>query len=389
MVPDVDDRVEEKPGSAPADRSVAKVPIVIVADYLVPTPEHDAASHRLVEIMEILSSLGVAVVFFPVFGSPQVDTSALVSRGIGVIATGEGQRRFLHDHGYRIALAVLSRPQTVPVLMAPLREFAAGARIVYDTVDLHHVRLGRQAELAEALGGDERFRLRAEAVSLEALETHLVGIVDVTVTVSEHDAELMRQAVPGADVRVVPTVHPTTAPRPQPETSTIAFVGNYLHAPNIDAVLWFAERILPVVRASVPDATFEVIGDSAPPEVLALSGASVVVRGWVPDLGAALDRVAVGVAPLRFGSGVKGKIGEMARRAVPLVCTTLAVEGMHLVPGVDALVADDEAAFADDVIALLTDRSRAETIAQSGRDRVEEYFGTGRVAAQLASLLQP
>ncbi|WP_146076803.1 glycosyltransferase family 4 protein [Rathayibacter tritici] len=387
-MPDVDYRLKENFRGASTDGSVAKTPIVIVADYLVPTPEHDAASHRLVEIMEILLSLGVAVVFFPVFGPPQVDTSVLVSRGIGVIASGEGQRQFLHDYGDRVALAVLSRPQTVPVLMAPLREFAACARIVYDTVDLHHVRLGRQAELAEALSGDERFRLQAEAVSLEALETYLASIVDVTLTVSEHDAELMRQAAPGADVRVVPTVHPTTAPRPQPETNTVAFVGNYLHAPNVDAVIWFADRILPLVRASVPDVLFEVIGGAAPQKVLALSGANVVVRGWVPDLGAALARVAVGVAPLRFGSGVKGKIGEMARRAVPLVCTTLAVEGMHLVPGVDALVADDEAAFAGHVVALLADRSFAQTIARSGRDRVEEHFGTGRVAAQLASLLR-
>src|SRR5699024_136679 len=155
----------------------------------------------------------------------------------------------------------------------PLRTYAPEAIVAYDTVDLHCRRLEREADVADAEQRIERFQLRADALSTRALEGYLAGECDVTVVVSENDAEGIRELVPEADVRVISNVHPASPRSSQPLASTLSFIGHYPHRPNVDAALWFIDDIMPKVLERVPQATVEFIGDAPPPELRARASA--------------------------------------------------------------------------------------------------------------------
>ena len=122
----------------------------------------------------------------------------------------------------------------------------------------------------------------------------------------------------------------------------LVFVGGFRHPPNVDAVQWFVDEVFPLVRARLPDVRFHCIGSDVPEAVAALSRRDgVLVHGHVPDIAPYMDGARIGLAPLRYGAGVKGKVNLSMAHGQPVVATSCAVEGMHLRDGVDVLVADD------------------------------------------------
>ena len=106
------------------------------------------------------------------------------------------------------------------------------------------------------------------------------------------------------------------------------------------------QQIDPLVNEHLCDAKFYIIGDKAPPEIVALATERIVVAGLQRDVGPFFDSVKLSVAPLRFGAGVKGKINQSMAFGVPVVATSRAVEGMDLTDHEDILVADEPEDFA-------------------------------------------
>jgi hypothetical protein len=146
------------------------------------------------------------------------------------------------------------------------------------------------------------------------------------------------------------------------------FVGEYDHAPNRDAVTWFAREIWPAVRARVPNARFDVIGNRPKPEILALAEQpGIEVLGYVPDTNPYLDRSAALVAPLRFGAGMKGKVTEALASALPVITTSIGAQGFGAVSGEHLRIADDPADFAAAVADVLLNPEGAERMGRAGQ----------------------
>ena len=116
------------------------------------------------------------------------------------------------------------------------------------------------------------------------------------------------------------------------------FIGGFQHPPNIDAVLFFLKEIYPLLSESLGDAKFYIIGDKVPPEIVAFANERIIVAGLQRDVRPFFDSVKLSVAPLRFGAGVKGKINQSMAFGVPVVATSLAVEGTGLRDGEEILV---------------------------------------------------
>ena len=120
---------------------------------------------------------------------------------------------------------------------------------------------------------------------------------------------------------------------------------------------------------------FHCIGSNPSDAILALSALEgVVVHGHVPDLVPIMDSMRIAVAPLRYGSGVKGKVNLSMAHGQPVVATTCAVEGMHLQDGRDVLVADDARAFAEAVLRLYQDGELWNRLSRNGLDNVARHF---------------
>src|SRR5690606_5885980 len=117
----------------------------------------------------------------------------------------------------------------------------------------------------------------------------------------------------------VPNIHrfPEKLP-PLVEESTLIFVGDYRVPPNADAVQFFCKDILPLIHKRVPRARFMIVGNAPTDEIRALASDQVIVTGYVPEVAPYLARSRISVAPLRYGAGMKGKVGEAMSHGVPV-----------------------------------------------------------------------
>jgi GT2 family glycosyltransferase len=359
---------------------------VLVMDACTPTPDRDSGSVRMLALMRAMRDEGCSVVFFAENRAHDgAYTQAL--QQIGVEAWWHpflaSVPAWLARQGPRFDLVVGSRHYVLSPVLPLLRTHAPRAHVVFDTVDLHHLRELREAEVS----GDAA-QLR-KAARTRRIELGLMSQCDTTWVVSGAEQALLAQELPGAKVDVVSNIHEVQGPgKPWSERRDLLFVGGYRHPPNVDAAVWMARDILPRVREQLPDITLNLVGSEAPPEVLALGELpGVCLHGFVPDLTPLLEGVRVGVAPLRYGAGVKGKVNHSLAHGQPMVATLCAVEGMHLVDGVDVLVADDPEAFAAAVVRLHEDRTLWETLSAGGLENTRRHFSPGAVRATLQTLL--
>ena len=213
---------------------------------------------------------------------------------------------------------------------------------------------------------------------------------DHVVAVSPQDADVFRRDFGVRSVSDVPTGVDTEYFRPvggvERRPHELVFTGSMDWLPNEDAILWFAAEILPRVRARVPDATLAVVGRNPTAPVKALDGANgITVTGSVPDVRPYLERGAAFVVPIRIGGGTRLKIYEAMAMERAVVSTAVGAEGLPVRDGVDALIADGPGAFADAVVALLTDPARAAAVGREAAAMVRARFGWDAVTARFAA----
>jgi O-antigen biosynthesis protein len=168
----------------------------------------------------------------------------------------------------------------------------------------------------------------------------------------------------------------------------ICFLGGYRHAPNVDAARYFVARIFPRIRAADPTICFIIAGANATREVHALAGGGVEVLGAVPDLRDLFDRVRVFVCPLRVGAGVKGKVLSALAHGVPVVTTSVGLEGSGLEPDRHVLVADEPADFAAKTLLLHRDPAAWKRLSAAGPKIVAEAFSPAGGARILSEAIE-
>lgn len=355
---------------------------MLVIDATTPMPDRDSGSLRLFELLRLLVEEGCAVSFMPENGLDDGHyTQAL--RDLGIEAWTQPWRGALPDwlaqHGRRFQLIVVSRHYVLSPLLPLLRRHAPQARIVFDTVDLHHLREQREAESRK-----DAALARTAAQTREA-ELALMRAVDRTWVVSPVEQALLAEALPGAVVDVVSNIHrPRGLGPPREARRDLLFVGGFRHPPNVDAALWLAEELLPRLQAQRPEIGLSLVGSEAPPEVLALAQRpGVRVAGFVPDLEPLLDSHRLSVAPLRYGAGVKGKVNQALAHGLPVVATRCAVEGMGLEDGRDVLVAETPEAFVAAVLRAYDDDGLWQSLAEAGLANTARQFSPDRARDSL------
>jgi glycosyltransferase involved in cell wall biosynthesis len=220
--------------------------------------------------------------------------------------------------------------------------------------------------------------LHAEVVETDDLDAHVV--------VTRKDAEFLARFCPYREYAVVNTgvrIDEFALPDRPPDPATLAFVGNYLHYPNEDAMLFFLDRIFPAVLARVPEAKLLVIGAGPTPRLLARhDGERVLVTGRVDDVRPYLQRAAVCIAPLVSGAGIRNKVNQYSALKRPSVVTSIAATDLSYRDGHDILVADDPVRFADRVVHLLQHGEDARAMGARAFDTVSrDYDTTGAVDA--------
>ncbi|NCT68664.1 MAG: glycosyltransferase [Rhodanobacteraceae bacterium] len=358
---------------------------VLIVDATTPTPDQDSGSLRMVNLMRVLADLGAQVSFLPENRAfVERYTPALQELGVEALYAPYAQDpvKLLRERGREFDLIVLSRHYVAAVYVGLARLYAPQARIAFDTVDLHYLREQRAAELE---GSTELARV---AAATRAQELKLIRECDVTLVVSPAEQELLARDAPGARVEVLSNVHEVHGCKaPFGARHDLVFVGGFQHPPNTDAVEWFVAEVFPQVRAALPDVRFHVIGSKVPDAIRTLASEHVIVHGFVENIMPFMDGCRISVAPLRYGAGVKGKVNMAMSCGLPVVATPIAVEGMHVEPGRDVLVAADARAFAAEVVRLYRDEALWNTLSAQGLANVERHFSFGAARAAVQRIL--
>lgn len=159
------------------------------------------------------------------------------------------------------------------------------------------------------------------------------------------------------------------------ERGLVVFVGNFRHAPNVGGVNWFLENVWPKLRATYPNARFDIVGGNPPPSLMEAHGQDgVTVTGWVEDVRPYVRAASVFVAPVFEGVGLRGKVLEAWSMEKAVVGTSLAFEALQASDGETCFVADDSDTFAARVQQLLEDEDLATRIGRSARELVLSTF---------------
>jgi len=197
--------------------------------------------------------------------------------------------------------------------------------------------------------------------------------------------------VPGKDAHVVKLIHRVADHRPDfDERQGLVFIGSYGHAPNVDGVRWFMNNVFPLIDSKLPGIGFTIIGQEPPDDFHDYEKRypGVRVTGYVEDHRAILACSRVGVAPLRFGAGVKGKIAEYFCCGLPCVSTTIGIEGMELVPGRDVLTADTPEGFAEAVVRTYSEADTWRGLSEAGIEYVRRELSVEAVAPQVLAAVK-
>jgi GT2 family glycosyltransferase/glycosyltransferase involved in cell wall biosynthesis len=360
---------------------------LLIIDACTPTPDQDSGSVRMVNLMRILIASGWKLTFF---ADNRLNdgryTQALQQLGVETLyAPFLGDTvEFFRRRGAEFDAVLVARHYIARGYVALIREYARRARFVFDTVDLHYLREQRAAELADSA------ELRRVAARTREQELAVIRAADVTLVVSPVEKELLARDAPGVRVEVLSNVHEVAGRgRAYDARRDLFFVGGFQHPPNVDAVRWFTGEVWPAIARELHEARFHIIGSRMPPSLTALASERVLVHGQVADLTPYLDGCRLAVAPLRYGAGVKGKVNQSMAHGQPVVATSAAVEGMHLIEGEEVLVADSPTEFAAAVVRVYRDEDLWNRLSDGGLANVERHFSFAAAEAALARILPP
>ncbi len=157
----------------------------------------------------------------------------------------------------------------------------------------------------------------------------------------------------------------------------IVFTGNMAYAPNVNAVEYLANQILPIVWEKLPNVKLYVAGATPDPRVKKVASDKIIISGWIDDMRDAYAQSKIFIAPMRIGTGLQNKLLEAMSMRLPCITTTLANNSLHAEENKEILVGNNEQELAQHIISLLTDKEKADTLAQNGYDFVHRVYDWG------------
>lgn len=343
------------------ERSSFKTTVLII-DHYVPKPDRDAGSKSMWHIIKTMQHAGLNIKFWPHNNHYDLEYAPLLEAiGVEVIAgdkTVGGFSDWWLLNGKQIGHVLLSRPHVAVDFIDIIRN-SSSANVIYYGHDIHHLRLEKQFEVT----GDRKLLLEISAVRI--LEQKIWREIDCiyypSVEEERHVNKWLRAE--GYQDKVVRTI-PVYAYEDFPELvqknirarQSIIFVAGFNHPPNIDAAIWFVEKVMPLVSKRSPRTKLMLVGSSPTDEIRALASKTVAVTGFVTNdqLDAIYRSARVSVAPLLYGGGMKGKVIESMRYGLPCVTTNTGAQGLENALSC-IVVADDPSMFATEVLRLLED----------------------------------
>jgi len=292
--------------------------------------------------------------------------SFLKDLGIKVYVGSYSIRDILHRNVFKAAF--IEFYYIAEHYLPRIRLLQPSCPVIVDTVDVHYLRFHRKYNISKNI---EDLRV-AEKTKIKELAIY--SLADIVLTVTEEDGWSLQKDNPRITVKILPNVHRLVYSNCLPNENEMVFVGGFVHDPNVDAVIYFCEDILPRIRNSIPEAGFTIVGSNPPAQIMNLNNDFIKVTGFVPSTTPYLQNSYVSVAPLRYGAGMKGKIGEAMAHGLPVVTTSIGAEGMRLIDRENVMIADSPEKFSNSVIELMTDKDLYGKIKNNSMEYISKNY---------------
>lgn len=359
---------------AARDRSSGKKTLLII-DHYVPLYDKDAGSRCMYHYVKFFLRMGYQVKFIgDNFFRHEPYTTTLQQMGVEVLYGkyySSSWKEWIRSNAAFIDYVILSRPH-ISIKYIDFIRSHTNAKIIYFGHDLHYLRMTREYELSGNV------QARTDAREWKKLELELMRKADISYYFSQ--AELSEIAKLDTDVKVrrvpiyiyqqIPDVNYKADSR-----KDILFVGGFGHPPNVDAVRWLKEAIMPNVWKYNQDIRLHVVGSNPTQEIRDFAGSNLVIHGFVTDeeLEKIYQSIKLAIVPLRYGAGIKGKIIEGMMRGIPLVTTSIGIEGIEGAENI-VEVSDDALGLAEGILRLYDDVQKLECMAEEEHRYIVAHY---------------
>lgn len=354
---------------------------ILFIDHYVPAYDKDAGSRCMYDYMRLFVKMGWQVKFIgDNFARSEPYTTRLQQTGIEVLYGSYLMRHWkewLEENGRYFDYVVISRPHIADKYMDTVRA-CSRAKVIYFGHDLHYLREMREWRL-----NGNRQALR-DAREWKKMEFAMMRKADISYYLSQAELDTIAKEDPSIRTRCVPIhIYNRIADGcyQAADRKDLLFVGGFGHPPNVDAVKWLGEEIMPYVWSMEPELILHVVGAGPPEEIRALACERMVLHGYLSD--AELDglyrKVRLAVVPLRFGAGIKGKIIESMMRGLPVLTTETGIEGIG--SGISSMECmaevcgdTDARGIAQKAVQLYRDCRRLEQMSAAGRRYIRAKY---------------
>lgn len=341
-----------------------------------PTHDKDSGSNRLKEIILIYKDLGYnCILFAPNMFEDDAYVKFYEQKDI-IVFVENNKFNTIYDFitvFRKIDFVWFNGPLALNLFYKKMKTILPHAKFMYDMVDIHFLRYKRAIELEP-----HRISLKKKYKHFFRLETVVAPQLDYIISISDKEKEIMSQYADKNKIITISNIHyPKIDISERKDFATsegIIFIGS-IHEPNIDAVKFLYDKIMPLVWKENPELEVSVIGNVA--EKLDLKQyPKFKFLGFVESIEDHFMSSRLMVAPLRFGAGVKGKIGQAFEYYLPVVTTDIGAEGMQLVNEKNVLIANEEKSFAEAILRLYNDEGLWNILSKNSTDSLKPFIIT-------------
>lgn len=350
---------------------------VLFIGFVWPEAKSSAAGSRMMQLVELFIALGAKVTFASA-AKPGEHPSNLKELGVDSVPIELNHSSF--DDFIKILnpdLVVFDRYMSEEQFGWRVADHCPDCVRVLDTEDLHSLRYVRQQCLKDGVQLTDKLLLESPLTKRELAS---IFRSDLSLMISEYEIQLLEGLfkVPSTLLCYLPlTVDAVANSKAEWEVKKdFVFIGNFIHAPNWDAVLNLKHTIWPRIHKNLPGVKLHVYGAYASDKVYQLHNEQdgFLVHGWVEDAQEVFESARVCLVPLRYGAGIKGKIIDAMNFGTPNVTTSIGAEGIHGNMAWGGFIEDDHELFAKAAIELYTDKVVWEQSLQNGYALLNERF---------------
>ena len=333
---------------------------IVIFCGIIPPYDKDSGSNRLKEIIQAYLKLGYYIILAKTktFLFSEENEYILYYESLGVnvyyehknsVALGD----YLVTHISHKTIAWFYNPDVFEEYYPIAKQYLPNAKLVFDMVDIHHIRFKRAAELEP-----NNKLYKKQYKKYIKIESDAATIVDYVITISEIDEKYMREFCEANKIITVSNIHYIKTSLEKTlsfeDREDILFIGSQ-HAPNIDALYFLFNEIMPVVWRKIPHLKVNVIGN-VKDCIKDIVHPNFIFKGYIPNIETEFFSNKIMVAPLIYGAGIKGKIGQAFEYFLPVITTSIGAEGMQLTNNENAIIVDDSQDFANSIIKLYSDK---------------------------------